>query len=193
MEVGRAPSDGRDGTSAAGTSASSSAYSEGVALLDLQVFKTEPCSNSARHDLKRCIYYHKQDRRRPLGRYSSEVCPHGQHKCALDDDCPYAHNRVEEFYHPEKYKTKFCKAFPASVSKCEFGELCAFAHCEEELSIDMLHKMDRDTDFYLFHFKTVWCPFTTPPAGHVRDECVYAHNWQDFRRKPHIYEYDGTT
>ena len=25
----------------------------------------------------------------------------------------------------------------------------------------------------------------------MRDECEYAHNWQDFRRKPHMYEYSA--
>ena len=100
---------------------------------------------------------------------------------------------LSEFYHPEKYKTKFCKKFPSNVSSCDFGELCAFAHSEEELSIDMLHRMIKDTDFYMFHFKTVWCPFNEKQESHMRDTCEYAHNWQDFRRKPHVYEYDGHT
>lgn len=46
--------------------------------------------------------------------------------------------------------------------------------------------MEQDEDFYLFHFKTVWCPYT---KKHARDECVYAHNWQDFRRKPQLFPY----
>jgi hypothetical protein len=33
----------------------------------------------------------------------------------------------------------------------------------------------------------VWCPISD--KEHQRDQCVYAHNWQDFRRQPHIYEY----
>ena len=81
--------------------------------------------------------------------------------------------------------------YPHNIDSCEFGDLCAFAHSEDELSIDMLHKMDRDADFYMFHFKTVWCPFNDKNRGHQRDECEYAHNWQDFRRKPHLYEYRG--
>ena len=40
----------------------------------------------------------------------------------------------------------------------------------------------------MFHFKTVWCPYSD--TSHARDACVYAHNWQDFRRKPHIYDYE---
>ena len=25
-------------------------------------------------------------------------------------------------------------------------------------TVDLLEKMERDSDFYMFHFKTVWCP-----------------------------------
>ena len=50
--------------------------------------------------------------------------------------------------------------------------------------------MEHDDDFYMFHFKTVWCPFNTESREHYREKCVYAHNWQDFRRKPHVFEYD---
>jgi hypothetical protein len=94
---------------------------------------------------------------------------------------------VEEFYHPEKYKTKFCASYPDKVDSCEYGDYCAFAHHESELTITLLDKIDRDTDFYLFHFKTVWCPFSD--KDHLRDQCVYAHNWQDYRRPPHLYDY----
>jgi hypothetical protein len=38
----------------------------------------------------------------------------------------------------------------------------------------------------MFHFKTAWCPFA---ESHPIEECVYAHNWQDYRRKPHCYYY----
>ena len=50
--------------------------------------------------------------------------------------------------------------------------------------------MEHDIDFYMFHFKTVWCPFSE--KDHQRDQCVYAHNWQDFRRQPHTFEYNNT-
>lgn len=41
----------------------------------------------------------------------------------------------------------------------------------------------------MFHFKTVWCPYADP--NHQKENCVYAHNWQDYRRKPHIYGYSS--
>ena len=39
----------------------------------------------------------------------------------------------------------------------------------------MIDKFDKDIDFYMFHFKTVWCPYNED--DHKRDICVYAHNW----------------
>lgn len=38
----------------------------------------------------------------------------------------------------------------------------------------------------MFYFKTEWCPFN---KEHNKAQCDYAHNWQDFRRKPHIFDY----
>ena len=96
---------------------------------------------------------------------------------------------MEEFYHPEKYKVKFCSTYPDRTETCEYGEMCSFAHSEAELTVDLLHLVEeRDHDFYMFHFKTVWCPFSD--MNHARDVCVYAHNWQDYRRKPHLYDYE---
>ena len=92
------------------------------------------------------------------------MCPfflnNNKKECPDQDDCFRCHNRVEDFYHPEKYKTKFCSTYPDKISSCEYGSICAFAHHEAELSINNLEKMERDIDFYIFHFKTVWCPFS---------------------------------
>ena len=107
----------------------------------------------------------------------------------MGDQCFRSHNRVEEFYHPEKYKVKFCSSYPNKVDSCEYGDMCAFAHNEGELTVDLLHKMEpKDADFFMFYFKTIWCPYSD--TTHPRDSCVYAHNWQDYRRKPHLYDYD---
>lgn len=59
---------------------------------------------------------------------------------------------------------------------------------ENDISIELIHNYEYDDDFYMFHFKTVWCPFNL--TAHDKSLCVYAHNWQDFRRKPSIYHYD---
>ena len=140
------------------------------------------------HNPKKCFFFHesnKKDRRRPPCSYTSELCEVASN-CPIKDACQRAHNRVEDFYHPEKYKSKFCQTYPGRVDSCDYGDLCAFAHHESELSVDVLDKMEYDADFYMFHFKTVWCPFSD--KDHQRDACVYAHNWQDFRRKPHLFD-----
>lgn len=162
--------------------------------LDLTSFKTQHCTNAQQHNPKKCFYYHEasKDKRRPLGLYTSEICPYTQSRqsdCPLGDHCSRAHNRVEEFYHPEKYKVKFCQTYPDRVDQCEYGDMCSFAHSEGELTVELLHLMEpKDNDFYMFYFKTVWCPYSD--TSHARDACVYAHNWQDYRRKPQIYDYD---
>jgi hypothetical protein len=81
---------------------------------------------------------------------------------------------AEELYHHLKYKTKFCK----DPSKCKFAEFCSYAHSDDDILIDLLHQMEpKDNDFYLFHFKTVWCPFSTSSQDHAnRGKCPYAHN-----------------
>jgi hypothetical protein len=70
-----------------------------------------------------------------------------------------AHNRVEEFYHPDKYKAKYCASFADPSIECEYGEYCSFAHARAELSVEHIDFYERDYDFYMFHFKTVWCPY----------------------------------
>lgn len=52
----------------------------------------------------------------------------------------------------------------------------------------LIHTMKKDADFYMFHFKTVFCPFNQ--FEHDRSQCEYCHNWQDFRRKPKQENYE---
>jgi hypothetical protein len=52
----------------------------------------------------------------------------------------------------------------------------------------MISGMERDANFYMYYFKTEWCPQN---GEHNKAQCVYAHNWQDFRRKPHLFDYDS--
>ena len=93
-------------------------------MLDLNTFKTILCQNSdPNHNLKKCANYHEKtkDRRRPPGNYKSELCSYVAKKkqCTQGDACIYCHTRVEEFYHPDKYRAKFCQAEMAN--KCEYG------------------------------------------------------------------------
>ncbi len=40
--------------------------------------------------------------------------------------------------------------------------------------------MTIDENFLLFNFKSEFCPFSK--MNHDRFTCVYAHNWQDYKR-----------
>ena len=121
-------------------------------FLDLTAFKTVKCSLEAgpNHDPKRCPFYHDEakDRRRQLGTYGSDLCPHmnwtKKKMCPKGDSCHLAHNTVEKFYHPEMYKAKFCESFTDPSKTCEYGDFCAFAHNESEISIDLIERFDRD-------------------------------------------------
>lgn len=157
--------------------------------LDLEKFKTEVCKIPGQHNPKHCIYYHSSKDRRRTCVYSFELCPEADNDCPNGEMCDKAHNRVEQLYHPDKYKVKFCTCFPYKLEQCDYGEYCSFAHSEKDIKVKLIHKMKKDDSFYLHSFKTVWCPFTTP---HDKALCVYAHNWQDYRRQPGVYKYKGT-
>lgn len=113
--------------------------------LDLNTFKTMKCTNQTpNHNLKMCPDFHDKtkDRRRPLGGYRSELCAYIAKKkvCPQGDACMFCHTRVEEFYHPDKYKAKFCACFNNPSKKCDYGGFCSFAHNEAEVSVDLLDK-----------------------------------------------------
>ena len=166
-------------------------YTKSIEVLDLSVFKTQPCSSKSQHNYKTCFFYHNSKDRRRIGNfYASELCEYAEKSndlCPLGDFCTKSHNRLEQLYHSDKYKTKFCSHFPRNVQNCEYGNYCSFAHAENEILLDLIHNYDYDEDFFLFHYKTVWCPFNL--TQHDKGLCVYAHNWQDFRRVPDIYNY----
>jgi hypothetical protein len=42
---------------------------------------------------------------------------------------------------------------------CEYGKFCSFAHSEEDISIELIHNLEYDDDFFMFYYKTVWCPY----------------------------------
>ncbi len=159
--------------------------------LDLNAFKIGRCGLKYQHNQKRCPYFHTPaDRRRVPVNYLVERCEHERQmgRCPLNELCTKSHNIVEQLYHPDKYKMKMCQKYPDKLAECEFGEYCSFAHSEEDLRIEVIHNYPKDTTFYLQYFKTEWCPFE---HDHNRSICVYAHNWQDYRRKLSIYVYSS--
>ena len=163
-----------------------------VEQLDLSSFKVHPCKQPLHpHNHKRCIYYHSEkDRRRDPRKitYASDLCRQKDEEgtCVAGEGCRYAHNKVEQAYHPTKYRYKFCSTYPGEVTRCNYGAFCSYSHSEPELKAEILHNYPQDLDFFLFHYKTSFCPYT---KSHDRSRCVYAHNWQDFRRNPQIHSY----
>ncbi len=144
--------------------------------LNLATFKTQACKNSRSHQVKQCNGYHfDNERRRSLMEfnYVKSLCKNRQ-RCRKGDSCSFAHNFIEQVYHPDNYKKKYCKDF-IEQRECKFGRFCALAHSDQELKIKPLHIMKVDTDFLLFHLKTEFCPFSR--IKHDRFSCVYAHNW----------------
>lgn len=169
-----------------------------LTLENLSGFKTQKCKNNTKHSEKQCIFYHSlKDKRRSLDKsfYSPELCPiAGYDKYCRDGDfCSKSHNQVEMFYHKEKFKTKFCSFYSSSKSikmvnnDCPYGTVCSFAHCEQEIRIELIHKLEKNEDFYLYYFKTIVCPFD---KSHDKSACSYAHNLQDYRRNPKRFIYD---
>ena len=167
--------------------------------INVKVFKKSPCRLSNNHNQKRCFYFHNlNDRVRNLKcKISRSISPKlceiiskkSGGKCFLKENCPKSHNQVEYLYHKANYKKKFCSNYPNNLDKCEYGEFCSFAHSELEVRTELIHNYQYDYDFYIFNYKTVWCPFNL--SKHEKSLCVYAHNWQDYRRKPNKVKYEG--
>lgn len=165
--------------------------------IDLNIFKVFKCNNTAKHSEKQCIYYHSaKDRRRSQNQfyYISDTCYANQSdKCPNGDYCNKSHNQVEMFYHKDKFRSKFCSHYAINKgvseinNECPYGMHCSFAHCEKEITVDLIHKMEKNLEFFIYYFKTVVCPYD---HKHDKSICEYSHNLQDFRRNPkkHIYE-----
>ena len=150
-------------------------------ILNLQQFKTIECGIKTYHDHKQCPYFHTlKDRRRntKFHDYIPEMCPDmskDKLTCVYSDNCNFCHNTVEQFYHPLRYKTKLCTNFPDTIDDCVYDKFCSFAHKETELRIKLLHKMEKVDKFYMYEYKTVYCPFNNQ---HDKSSCEYAHNVQ---------------
>ena len=160
-------------------------------------FKTIKCNILQKHNEKHCIFFHSnKDRRRCNIKYSSDTCSYASNDkiCPNGDYCNLSHNKVEVFYHLDRFKTKFCSQFKIGNSpserNCVYGKFCSFAHNEEEIRIDLIHKYKFDEEFFINYFKTIVCPFT---HDHEKATCVYSHNWQDYRRNPRKYIYKNNS
>ena len=159
--------------------------------LVLENFKLKACSFNIQHNHKSCPFYHNcKDKKRPGNFYTADICEYAEREetCPNGDLCQKSHNRVEQLYRADKYKTKFCSFYPNYLEKCEYGVFCSFAHNENDILVELIHNLVYDDDFFMFKYKTVWCPFNL--TQHDKSLCVYAHNWQDYRRSPHLFHYE---
>lgn len=110
--------------------------------LDLTMFKTMPCTKKKPHKAKKCMNYHfLSEKRRVLGQfmYKKVICTNKEN-CSKGDYCEFSHNFIEQIYHPENYKKKYCHEFILKKN-CKFGNFCALAHSDFELKISPLHVM----------------------------------------------------
>lgn len=159
-----------------------------VKHLNLEKFKTQKCIKNC-EDIKQCPYYHScSDKRRSTTHYeyNPQICHFGVN-CLKKDKCPFTHNKFELNYHPLRYKKKYCKHL-FDAKGCDYGVYCAYAHFDEELSIDLIHGYDFDDDFMIFKYKTEFCPFE---KDHKVEKCVYAHSWEDYRRNIIVFPYSN--
>jgi len=83
-----------------------------------------------------------------------------------------------------------CRRPGATSAGCRRGSGCAFAHSREEARTPLLSREEEAQEpgamtehFFLHRFKTLWCPIG---VTHDWQTCVYAHNYQDARRRVSI-------
>lgn len=148
--------------------------------LSLFDFKKVKCPERRYHEIGKCWMYHNdcdmiRDPQR--AQYRAIKCP--KYNCD-HQACGLSRNYLEKMYHPDTYKRKICFEYFAR-GVCKYDEYCALAHSFLELKIPLLNFFEIDRDFLLFHFKTEFCPFNL--FEHDKFLCVYAHNFQDYRRK----------
>ncbi|OXA55452.1 probable serine/threonine-protein kinase ndrD isoform X2 [Folsomia candida] len=120
-------------------------------------YKTEQCKRPPRlcRQGYACPQYHNlRDRRRSPKKfkYRSTPCPNVKHGdewgepalCDESDECPYCHTRTEQQFHPEIYKSSKCNDVFTN-QYCPRGPFCAFAHADQEMSIN--RNLPTDTNF----------------------------------------------
>jgi len=63
--------------------------------------------------------------------------------CNNKEKCNKCHNKVEQLYHPSLYKMRFCES--AYTNKvCEYDIFCSFAHDENDIRLELIHKLNFD-------------------------------------------------
>ena len=114
----------------------------------MATYKIQKCKEKNSHDKRMCIGYHtKGDRRRnPFEiAYACTECPTSPTEttnCPDGDNCLRSHNMLERMFHPELFKISMCQRGP-NGSHCERGNLCAFAHSDEDHRVPASHSSNK--------------------------------------------------
>ena len=114
----------------------------------MATYKILKCKEKNSHDKRMCVGYHtKGDRRRnpfeiPYACTECPTSPTETTNCPDGDGCLKAHNMLERMFHPELFKISMCQRGP-NGSHCERGNLCAFAHSDEDHRIPLSHTINK--------------------------------------------------
>jgi hypothetical protein len=114
----------------------------------MATYKIQKCKEKNSHDKRMCVGYHtKGDRRRnpfeiPYACTECPTSPTETTNCPDGDACLKAHNMLERMFHPELFKISMCQRGP-NGSHCERGNLCAFAHSDEDHRIPLSHTLNK--------------------------------------------------
>lgn len=106
-------------------------FESALKLFNPKSFKLNPCQITVSHSYKICENYHQiNDQRRDpeLFQYSTKLC---ENPDCRNENCQFAHNEIEVFYHPDYYKTLSCTFDP-----CMLYNACPFLHAIELKKIE---------------------------------------------------------
>ena len=127
--------------------------------LTYKIYKC-PLGPICKLDKKLCLNYHgNTDKRRNPNFYKAILCPNlyeknkriKDSKCKLGDDCEYAHNLYEYYYHPDKFRTISCPQEKKNKI-CKERLICPYFHesdndCGKD-GVKMILDEELITDYY---------------------------------------------
>ncbi|CAD7932758.1 unnamed protein product [Amoebophrya sp. A120] len=157
------------------------AHSKTELLVHPAKFKTRCCDSFKCFD-DNCCFVHEGDRdRREFAVHYSFVT-----EAHPDDFQPLTCIPGNENYVKPR-GGKLCGSYP-NPSNCPYGTRCRFAHRRQELGNLLFRPSEENVqeitdEFLILKYKTKWCPHL---YQHNWTYCVYAHNYQDYRRNPQV-------
>eukprot|EP00392_Amoebophrya_sp_AT5.2_P003504 g3509.t1 len=157
------------------------AHSKTELLVHPAKFKTRCCDSFKCFD-DNCCFVHEgdRDRREFAVQYSFVTEAHPEEFVPIT-----AIPGNEDYVKPKG--GKLCGSFP-TPQNCQYGNRCRFAHKRPELGNLLFTAAEENVkqitdEFLILKYKTKWCPHL---YQHNWTYCVYAHNYQDYRRNPQV-------